>query len=190
MDFDKIRQYINKPNQVLINPDYKLLEETIEKYPFFQSCQLLLLLARQHEGLFFSEEVLTRSAVYIGERSHLYQFIISYKYTGPAKSSTLNDNKVHISEKSKLSSELIEKFLDSKTIVQKPKAEFFNASDKAAKSIIEEEEFVSETLAKIYLRLQKYEKAIRIYQKLSLINPEKSNYFALLIENVKNKIEQ
>lgn len=43
---------------------------------------------------------------------------------------------------------------------------------------IEEESFFSETLAKIYLKQKKYEKALEIIRKLDLIYPEKNRYFA------------
>ena len=38
--------------------------------------------------------------------------------------------------------------------------------------------FFTETLAKIYIRQKKYNKALEIFRKLSLIYPEKSRYFA------------
>jgi len=38
--------------------------------------------------------------------------------------------------------------------------------------------FFSETLAKIYMKQQKYDKALEIFRKLNLLFPEKSRYFA------------
>jgi hypothetical protein len=43
---------------------------------------------------------------------------------------------------------------------------------------VDENSFFSETLAKIYLKQKKYERALEIIRKLNLIYPEKSRYFA------------
>ena len=49
----------------------------------------------------------------------------------------------------------------------------------------EEDEVISETLAQIYIDQDLTDKAIRVYEKLSLKFPEKSAYFAGLIEKLK-----
>lgn len=49
------------------------------------------------------------------------------------------------------------------------------------------QDFCTETLAKIYLEQDYVEQAIDIYSKLSLRYPEKSVYFASLIDEIKQK---
>jgi len=52
------------------------------------------------------------------------------------------------------------------------------------------EEFLTETLARIYIKQGYFSKAIDIYERLSLKYPEKSSYFASLILEVKEHIKK
>ena len=81
---------------------------------------------------------------------------------------------------------IIDKFILEEPKISKPKAAFFNPSDSAIRSNFDDEEIVSETLAKLYAEQGNISKAIHIYQKLSLLNQEKSRYFAAQIENLKS----
>lgn len=81
--------------------------------------------------------------------------------------------------------ELIEKFIAENPSVSKPKAEFFNPISVAQNSAIDQGNIVSETLAKIYESQGYIDKAISIYEKLSLKYPEKSIYFAAQIKKLK-----
>ena len=80
--------------------------------------------------------------------------------------------------------ELIDKFILENPSISRPKAEFYNPISVAQNSIIDQENIVSETLAKIYEKQGYFDKAISIYQKLGLKYPEKSRYFAAQIERI------
>ena len=80
--------------------------------------------------------------------------------------------------------ELIDKFILENPSITRPKAEFYNPISVAQNSITDQGNIVSETLAKVYESQGYFEKAISIYEKLSLKYPEKSRYFAAQIEQI------
>lgn len=59
--------------------------------------------------------------------------------------------------------------------------------ERLEKSVLPHEEVVSETLANLLVQQGHTERAIKMYEKLSLFNPEKSAYFAQLLEKLKNE---
>lgn len=63
-----------------------------------------------------------------------------------------------------------------------------NIFEMAVNSIQRQESMISEPLAEIYALQGKHEKAIEMYKKLSLHNPEKNIYFAEKIKNLENNI--
>lgn len=54
-----------------------------------------------------------------------------------------------------------------------------------ATNSLKEKEVETEAMAEVWIKQGQPEKAIDIYRKLSLLNPSKSSYFAVLIENLK-----
>ena len=95
------------------------------------------------------------------------------------------EQQAEVPQKKMSRKELIDKFIAENPSISKPKAEFYNPISVAQNSITDKGDIVSETLAKIYLKQGYFEKAISIYEKLSLNNPEKSIYFAAQIEQIK-----
>jgi len=83
--------------------------------------------------------------------------------------------------------EIIEKFLKEDPTIKPPKPEQIDNENKAKKSAEDHYDLVSETLAKIYIEQMLYHKAIDTYKKLSLKYPEKSRYFADLIQSIEKK---
>lgn len=70
---------------------------------------------------------------------------------------------------------------------EKPKVSVAEIRENASKSLVEDSILPTETLAKIYEGQEYYKKAIKVYEKLVLLYPEKSLYFAARIDDLKKK---
>jgi hypothetical protein len=84
---------------------------------------------------------------------------------------------------------LIEAFMEKPIQRAKPiKQEFYSPVNMAKQSVSDNDFFVTETLAKIYIKQGNLAKAIKVYQNLSLKNPEKNNIFAAQIKILKEQL--
>ncbi len=82
---------------------------------------------------------------------------------------------------------LIDRFIESNPRIV-PAEKGVGNEDKSELSVAENEHFITDTLAQIYVRQGNYAKAIYAYEKLSLKYPEKSSYFAGQISEIKKLI--
>lgn len=84
--------------------------------------------------------------------------------------------------------ELIDRFIKEEPSLKIERDAQPDERNLAQQSMDDNLEIVSETLADIHYRQGSKEKAIRIYEKLCLANPEKSAYFASLIEKIRQEL--
>lgn len=206
--------FVNDLSLIQKNQDIDIFRDTIIKYPFFQTAQLLYILAKNQIDSIFSDEELIQAAIYSGSRAKLYNYLSAEKkqpdiISAEPKMETelpiepiiepdiaqnspfeLPVDLLNLKAAKDQATSIIDKFIKDSPSIQKPLSEFFSPSNMAAKSLEEDMDIATETLAKIYVRKGNYTKAIRIYQKLILYYPEKSNYFATLIESLRDKINE
>jgi tetratricopeptide (TPR) repeat protein len=82
--------------------------------------------------------------------------------------------------------DLIDNFINKGTRKIVPPDDKADTVDISEASVMEHDGFITDTLAKIYVKQGYYAKAIFAYEKLILKFPEKSSYFAAQIEEIRN----
>jgi len=88
---------------------------------------------------------------------------------------------------------LIDRFIRDNPAFTVKQSETYGIAENTNKQmdgVSESDEFITETLARIYVKQGLYQKAIKAFQKLSLKYPEKSVYFARQIEEVTNMLNK
>jgi tetratricopeptide (TPR) repeat protein len=86
--------------------------------------------------------------------------------------------------------DLIEKFIQENPTISKAKADTYTAPNIAKMSVVDNDDLVTETLARVYMKQGHYDKAITTYEKLSLKIPEKKAFFASQIEVIEELKKQ
>lgn len=97
-------------------------------------------------------------------------------------------NEIRERERKEKTGKIIDRFIEKQPSIKPAEDdEVFNPERVAKLGVVEDEEFVSETLADIYRKQGNVSKAKKIYNKLMLKYPEKKSYFARRIEELEKK---
>ncbi|WP_372776232.1 hypothetical protein [Mangrovibacterium sp.] len=182
-------------HKLLQNPDelnvetLSRLKELVSTKPAFQLAWMLLLKNLKILNSPDFEVYLAKAAFYITDRRKLYHFLMVDTDRADREMDRLSSEYASSggyqlepeSESRETLSDLV-KSLRKKTSV--PPDDEQMSEEKEAESS-DSSVFVTETLAKIYVRQGMYKQAILAYEKLSLKYPEKNIYFAGQIDEVK-----
>jgi len=143
---------------------------------------------KEHEQI-FQPYVTTKQPTTVkqGELQHQYVEHIFHLQTPFNVADEAKKGPIYLQSKPK-GIDIIDSFIKNDPQIKPPKAEQINTENKAKKSAEDNYDLVSETLAAIYIEQMLYHKAIDTYEKLSLKFPEKSRYFADLIQSLEKKI--
>ena len=167
------------------------LKKILNSYPYFQSASayyLKTLKAQKRDSYY---ELLPKTAILTFNRSLLRNWlssdeikdnevkIKSEKYSFLDWFDVINDDMPKVDVKL----DLIEEFIKNSPKIKINNDYEVKSSFKTDQKI--KDELITETLAKIYMKQEKYNKAIKAYEILSLKYPKKSSFFADQINDIK-----
>jgi hypothetical protein len=178
------------------------IDELIKEFPYFQAARAIQLKNHKNLESFQFEKILNKTAIYTSNRKILFDFIehnfladdFNLKNSKTQKVLKKNESRTFVNWLEQVNlvpidrsneSSTIEKFISKKPnlnikSIEEPEIQNDNESTELIK-----ESLVTETLAKLYVEQENYEKAIQTYKILILKFPEKNSYFASAIKKLK-----
>ncbi len=183
--------------------NFEKLENLIKNYPYFLEPKLYYIKILKDKKSKKYDSELRKIAISIYDRSWLFDWInLPWKTEEYIDNSTQKDISVKMNfmdwinhiESTKLDNNksesfdkkfnLIETFINNPKKIDKEDLDG-GQEDISVKTITLENELMTETLAKIYLKQKKYKKAIDAFKILTLKYPEKNAFFANQIKKIK-----
>lgn len=172
MNRTQYNEWVNDPG-LLDENSLPVLESAVNEYPWFQTNRWLLAMNLRNTHLPQFKEELASAAASTTQRRMLMRFFS--KFLTPVRKKTAP----------KVKTDLIERFIREEPRLSAPGEFVPKGRDNTEKSLQENDENASETLARIWLEQGNPNKAIKIYSHLSVKYPEKSAYFAAQIEKIR-----
>jgi len=167
------------------------LKKILNSYPYFQSASAYYLKTLKAQKKDSYHELLPKTAILTFNRSVLRNWLSSdeikdnqekiktEKYSFLDWFDVINDDIPRVDKKF----DLIDKFIKNSPKIKIDNKSGVKSSFKTDQKI--KDELITETLAKIYVKQKKFNKAIKAYEILSLKYPKKSSFFADQINDIK-----
>ena len=167
------------------------LKKILNSYPYFQSASAYYLKTLKAQKKDSYRELLPKTAILTFNRSILRNWLYSdeikdnqdkiktEKYSFLDWFDVINDDMPKVDEKF----DLIDEFIKNSPKIKINNDYEVRSSFKTDQKI--KDELITETLAKIYVNQEKFNKAIKAYEILSLKYPKKSSFFADQINDIK-----
>lgn len=190
---------LKNPKEITLDQSLSL-KKLIKLYPFFQIARIIEIIGlKKHDHLNFNK-VLKNCAIYSADRTILYDIIENQEIK--KNNITVKNIKILSSEKTKNSfidwlniskpvsentnNTLITNFLKTNPKISSEKVK--TNKNLADDFKLSKKEYMTETLAKVYFKQEKYNEAIKAYEILCLKYPEKISLFADQIKTIKNSL--
>jgi len=167
------------------------LKKILNSYPYFQSASAYYLKTLKAQKKDSYHELLPKTAILTFNRSVLRNWLSSdeikdnqekiktEKYSFLDWFDVINDDIPRVDKKFNL----IDEFIKNSPKIKIDNKSEVKSSFKTDQKI--KDELITETLAKIYVKQKKFNKAIKAYEILSLKYPKKSSFFADQINDIK-----
>ena len=167
------------------------LKKILNSYPYFQSASAYYLKTLKAQKKDSYHELLPKTAILTFNRSVLRNWlsldeikdnqekIKTEKYSFLDWFDVINDDIPRVDKKF----DLIDEFIKNSPKIKIDNKSEVKSSFKTDQKI--KDELITETLAKIYVKQEKFNKAIKAYEILSLKYPKKSSFFADQINDIK-----
>jgi tetratricopeptide (TPR) repeat protein len=192
---ESVIQHIQAP-QKITGEDVAKIDSLLHEFPYFQTAQLLLAKGLLNTDSIRYNRQLKKAAIYSLDRKQLFKLITQHnpeEKSITVESTTKQSTEQALAIGQPLAFEKEEEYSFSewlaltkvKKIDRTPKP----STKQLIESLIENNDLVTPTLAKVYLEQGHYDKAISAYEKLSLKYPEKNSLFADQIKLI-NKLKE